>query len=147
MTAPKGRQHIYTSNTRGERAADWLTALVGSWRFIIVQNVIVVFWILVNVIGVFLLHWDPYPFILLNLLFSWQASNTGPVLQMTGNRSAAKDRQRDDLEAEEVAEDHQILLLLHTINAEQLDLLRKLSRTKGASRVQPTAHTDPPTGD
>jgi uncharacterized membrane protein len=96
------RAPIHENLTFGEKAAEQLAAFVGSWRFVIWQNVVVFAWIAFNLIGIYGLRWDPMPFILLNLVFSWQASNTGPILQLTSNRQAGKDRKRDDVEAKEV---------------------------------------------
>jgi uncharacterized membrane protein len=77
--------------TFGERIADKASAGIGSWRFLIVQTILVMAWVVLNIVG-FIKHWDPYPFILLNLLFSVQAAYTGPVLLLAGNRQAQKDR-------------------------------------------------------
>ena len=77
--------------TFGERIADKASAGIGSWRFLIIQTIAVAVWIVANVIGL-INHWDPFPFILLNLLFSVQAAYTGPVLLLAGNRQAQKDR-------------------------------------------------------
>lgn len=77
--------------TFGERLADSIAAGIGSWRFLIIQTLAVVAWVVFNVIGL-VNHWDPFPFILLNLLFSVQAAYTGPVLLLAGNRQAQKDR-------------------------------------------------------
>jgi uncharacterized membrane protein len=77
--------------TRGDRIADQVTAQLGSWRFIIVQSVMLVFWVALNVIG-WIHHWDPYPFILLNLALSFQAAYSAPIIMMSQNRQAAKDR-------------------------------------------------------
>jgi len=74
----------------GVRIADGVTGFMGSWRFIIVQTIIVVIWIVGNVILLF--HFDPYPFILLNLAFSTQAAYAAPLILLAGNRSAARDR-------------------------------------------------------
>jgi uncharacterized membrane protein len=80
----------------GERIADEVAARVGSWPFIILQTVGLALWILYNgYVAVRLLHgkgFDPYPFILLNLMLSFQAGYTGPVVMMSQNRQAAKDR-------------------------------------------------------
>ena len=75
----------------GERLADSIASGIGSWRFLIIQTVAVLCWVVFNVIGL-INHWDPFPFILLNLLFSVQAAYTGPVLLLAGNRQAQKDR-------------------------------------------------------
>jgi uncharacterized membrane protein len=77
--------------TLGQRIADGVASTMGSWRFIIIQTVIVVVWITGNVW--LLTHpFDPYPLILLNLLFSTQAAYAAPVIMMSQNRQAAKDR-------------------------------------------------------
>ena len=75
----------------GERLADQIAAGIGSWRFLIVQTIAVCTWVALNVVG-FINRWDPYPFVLLNLLFSVQAAYTGPVLLLAGNRQSQKDR-------------------------------------------------------
>lgn len=79
--------------SRGERAADRVSRTVGSWRFIGWQTVVVLAWIAVNVVGVFGLRWDPYPFIALNLVFSTQAAYAAPILQLASNRDT--DRMAD----------------------------------------------------
>lgn len=116
--AHPARAHIHETATIGERAADALAAFVGSWKFVIWQNVFVLVWILINVVAMFGFHADPYPFILLNLMFSWQASNTGPILQLASNRQAQRDRMRDDTEAAEVEQ-------LFQINQQQLTILEQ----------------------
>lgn len=77
--------------TFGERLADRIATAIGSWTFLIVQTIAVTTWVLVNIYG-WINRWDPFPFILLNLLFSVQAAYTGPVLLLAGNRQAQKDR-------------------------------------------------------
>lgn len=77
--------------TPGQRAAEWVASMVGSWRFIIVQSSIIAVWIILNVTGVFQ-TWDAYPFILLNLMLSLQAAYTAPMILMAQNRQAEKDR-------------------------------------------------------
>lgn len=75
----------------GQRVADWVAATVGSWRFIIIQSVLLVIWIVLNVTG-YVLQWDPYPFILLNLALSFQAAYTAPIIMMSQNRQSEVDR-------------------------------------------------------
>ena len=77
--------------TFGERLADGIASGIGSWTFLIVQTFLVSLWVTLNLVGL-IKHWDPFPFILLNLLFSVQAAYTGPVLLLAGNRQAQKDR-------------------------------------------------------
>src|SRR5262245_58491505 len=79
--------------TLGQRVADQVAAVVGSWPFIIVQSLLLFAWMTVNVyLAVreamqpgYLHAWDPYPFILLNLVLSFQAAYTGPVVMMAQN--------------------------------------------------------------
>ena len=78
--------------TRGQHFADTVTRLVGSWRFIIVQSTILLLWIAANVTA-WIAHWDPYPFILLNLALSFQAAYTAPFILMSQNREQEIDRQ------------------------------------------------------
>jgi hypothetical protein len=84
-------QRRYDQRTFGERLADQVTARFGSWTFIAAQSVVVVGWIMVNLVA-FLHKWDPYPFILLNLLFSTQAAYAAPLLLLSQNRQADRDR-------------------------------------------------------
>lgn len=93
MTAHRhpANQRRHDRRTRAERLADQVTGVFGSWRFIIVQTVAVVAWIGVNLIA-FARHWDPYPFILLNLLFSTQAAYAAPLILLSQNRQADTDR-------------------------------------------------------
>src|SRR5262249_74885 len=62
-----------THRTFGERAADAFAAAVGSWTFLIVQTVLLGAWVALN-LAAWTYHWDPYPFILLNLVLSFQAA-------------------------------------------------------------------------
>ncbi len=86
--------------TFGQRVADSVAKIVGSWPFIIGQSIIISIWMGVNAFLVYMkvmdpgyfAAWDPYPFILLNLVLSFQAAYTGPVVMMSQNRQAEKDR-------------------------------------------------------
>lgn len=77
--------------TAGDKVADWIANGMGSWNFLIWQTVIVAIWMMLNVVA-FMKHWDPYPFILLNLLFSTQAAYAAPLILMSQNRQTARDR-------------------------------------------------------
>ncbi len=79
--------------TLGQRAADKLTKWAGSWTFIISFIFIMVLWILANIYA-WIKAWDPYPFILLNLLLSCVAAIQAPIILMSQNRANQKDRQR-----------------------------------------------------
>ncbi|HLY35868.1 MAG TPA: DUF1003 domain-containing protein [Candidatus Limnocylindria bacterium] len=83
-------QVIYDEAPLGARIADAVTSFMGSWRFIIIQTLIVIMWVSGNVYLLF--HFDPYPFILLNLAFSTQAAYAAPLILLAGNRSAQRDR-------------------------------------------------------
>jgi uncharacterized membrane protein len=101
--------------TFGERIADAAASGIGSWRFLIIQTFAVLLWVTLNIIGL-VNHWDPFPFILLNLLFSVQAAYTGPVLLLAGNRQAQKDRLTLEHAAHEADKaDRQNVLILKAI--------------------------------
>jgi uncharacterized membrane protein len=65
---------------------------MGTARFIAYMTIFVLLWIVLNVIGLYGLRWDPYPFILLNLFFSTQASYAAPLILLAQNRQADRDR-------------------------------------------------------
>jgi uncharacterized membrane protein len=85
-------RHIEASSL-GQRLADTVAYGMGSWRFIIIQTIVVFVWMVVNFIG-YLKHWDPYPFILLNLIFSLQAAFAAPIIMMSQNRQNDRDREQ-----------------------------------------------------
>jgi uncharacterized membrane protein len=77
--------------TVGQKVADTVAATMGSWRFIIIQSAILIFWIAANLTA-WINHWDPYPFILLNLALSFQAAYAAPFIMMSQNRQQDIDR-------------------------------------------------------
>jgi len=81
----------------GEFMADKITNIVGSWKFIIFQSILLTIWIILNITA-WINHWDPYPFILLNLVLSFQAAYTAPVILMSENRQAERDRKKEALD-------------------------------------------------
>ena len=93
---------------------------MGSWSFIIIQSVLLIIWIVLNVI-VYLRHWDPYPFILLNLALSFQAAYAAPVIMMSQNRQASIDRGAAEADYGINAKAELEIELLH----QKLDLLRE----------------------
>jgi len=113
---PTARQHIHEPMTLGQRLADSVAASIGSWPFLIGQALFLFAWIVVNTAHLVAPHFDPPPYMGLNLMLSFQAAFTGPVLLIAANRAAAKDHARDEVEAQEVAQ-------LVTINRQQLALL------------------------
>ena len=88
---PVNQQH-FDDRDFGQRIADRLAAGMGSWTFLIVQTALMVIWIALNTFAVIFGRWDLYPFILLNLMLSLQATYAGPIVLLAGNRQSAKDR-------------------------------------------------------
>lgn len=86
---PVNRAH-HDDAPLGARVADRVTGFMGSWKFVIIQSIVVVVWVSGNVWLIF--HFDPFPFILLNLAFSTQAAYAAPLILLAGNRQALKDR-------------------------------------------------------
>ena len=87
--------HHKETATFGQRLADSVANGMGSWRFIIWQTVIVAIWMILNVIAI-IGKWDPYPYILLNLVFSTQAAYAAPIIMMAQNRQSDRDRTQAD---------------------------------------------------
>ncbi len=109
--------------SRGERVADRIATWVGSWTFIIAQTFILGLWIILNVIA-WTNHWDPYPFILLNLALSFQSAYAAPILMISQNRQAKLNERRNHL-------DLQINMLAEQETTEILRLLRLLCEHSG----------------
>jgi uncharacterized membrane protein len=85
-------EHIEVpSLSTGQRFADRVASTIGSWRFVIFQSTGIILWIVGNVLSG-ANSWDPYPFILLNLLLSFQAAYTAPAIMMSQNRQSEMDR-------------------------------------------------------
>jgi uncharacterized membrane protein len=104
----------------GERLADAVAAAVGSWRFIVIQSGLLAAWILGNAtIGAG--AWDPFPFILLNLLLSFQAAYTAPIIMMSQNRLSDVDRERALADYQVNLRAEAEIALLH----EKVDLMRE----------------------
>ena len=80
----------------GQRAADALAKQAGSWKFIFGFAVILALWMFINSIAFFVRNWDPYPFILLNLVLSCLAAIQAPVIMMSQNRQEQRDRLKAD---------------------------------------------------
>jgi len=108
----------------GQRLADAVAKGMGSWRFIIIQTMLVTIWMILNFIA-YVSHWDPYPFILLNLLFSTQAAYAAPIIMMAQNRQNERDRvqaQADfETNIEAKKEIEQLQMRLDSIETEKLD--------------------------
>lgn len=115
----------------GQRVADLVAVTVGSWRFIVLQSIAIAAWLIGNTyVGPS--AWDPYPFILLNLLLSFQAAYTAPVIMMSQNRQSARDRidARSDYEVNLRAEMQ--IMALHA----KLDATREQEWARIAEHMQ-----------
>jgi len=99
----------------GINLADGVASFVGSWTFIIWQTVILIIWGAVNILH--FSNFDPYPFILMNLLLSSQAAYATPMILMSSNRQAIKDREellkdlKVDQESKEILQSIMVLLI------------------------------------
>jgi len=128
--------------TVGQRIADKVASTVGSWPFIIIQSTILAAWLVLNSL-VLIYHWDPYPFILLNLMLSFQAAYAAPFVMMSQNRQSEKDRltaqndyQTDTKGEEEIRNimdhlEHQDKVLLQIIarmEEQHHDMLHRISQ-------------------
>jgi len=86
-----GAAKPHSDLTTGQKIADAVAAGMGSWPFIIIQSILLAIWIVINVTA-YMKHWDPYPFILLNLALSFQAAYAAPFIMMAQNRQQDIDR-------------------------------------------------------
>lgn len=106
--------------TTGQKTSDVIAKTVGSWKFIIIQSVCIIVWIIYNSIN----HdstWDPYPFILLNLMLSFQAAYTAPAIMMSQNRISEIDRQQANNDFEVNVKAELEIELLH----QKIDMMKE----------------------
>jgi uncharacterized membrane protein len=83
-------REIFDEASLGSRIADRVTGFLGSWTFIVIQTIVVGIWVVGNIYLIF--HFDPYPFIFLNLAFSTQAAYAAPLILLASNQASARDR-------------------------------------------------------
>jgi uncharacterized membrane protein len=93
-------KQLFEAAPLGARIADRVTGYMGSWRFIVIQTVIVAVWLAAN-IALLSRPFDPFPFILLNLAFSTQAAYAAPLILLASNRASVLDRLTLEHAAEE----------------------------------------------
>lgn len=106
--------------TVGQKASDWIAAKVGSWQFIISQSLLLTLWAILNVTA-WVQHWDPYPFILMNLVLSLQAAYTAPMIMMSQNRKADHDRIEAHIDYEvNLKAETEILVILENLEAQNV---------------------------
>jgi len=93
--------------------ADKVATFVGSWKFIIIQSIVLIIWMFLNVDHI--VNFDPYPFILMNLLLSSQAAYATPMILMSANRQAERDREQlnKDLAVDE--DTNEIIKAIHIL--------------------------------
>ncbi|MEO6916892.1 MAG: DUF1003 domain-containing protein [Chitinophagaceae bacterium] len=137
--------------TYGEKLADSVATFGGSWKFIIIFAIILVFWIILNSVALGAKAFDPYPYILMNLILSCVAALQAPVIMMSQNRRESKDRRRAEndylinLKSEiEIRNLHQKMDLsmidqfkhLCDIQAKQLSMLQQLDKKIDEVKLQ-----------
>lgn len=134
----------------GDRIADAVANGMGSWRFIIIQTCIVVMWMVANILLIPTVRFDPYPFILLNLLFSTQAAYAAPVIMMSQNRAAQRDKAAAEHQYEhqelELKENTELTRQIHEQAAQIATLVNaidKLLAVQGNSTTSQDAATPP----
>lgn len=133
-------KHKKETLTFGQRAADKIATFGGSWTFIISFFAILAIWIAFNVYTLRNKGFDPYPFILLNLILSCLASIQAPIIMMSQNRQEEKDRERaewdlkinEKAEAEirEISKKLTILMTQHQGLANKIDDVLKNEKTQ-----------------
>jgi len=97
LSVPKGapvRGSLYDADAFG-RFSEALARLLGTGKYLVGQTALVIVWIIINTVGI-IHHWDPYPFILLNLAFSTQAAYAAPLILLAQNRQDERDRANID---------------------------------------------------
>jgi uncharacterized membrane protein len=113
LAVPRGTPLVgarYDADAFG-RVAEATARFMGTGRFLVAQSILVVGWIVLNTVG-FIKHWDPYPFILLNLAFSTQAAYAAPLILLAQNRQDDRDRatvERDRETARRIQDDTEFL--------------------------------------
>jgi uncharacterized membrane protein len=128
----------------GERIADSVANLIGSWKFIIAQSVIFVIWVIANTIWLIEAYqFDPYPFILFNLFMSAEAAYASPLILMSQNRQAERDRHHAELDYEtNVAAKEEIETIMRELSRLEQD---KLDRIMAHLGIAPTPSRPAPT--
>src|SRR5580698_4847545 len=112
----------------GARIADIVANFIGSWRFIIIQSGIFVVWVIFNTIWLFTAwQFDPYPFILFNLFMSAEAAYASPLILMSQNRQAERDREQAQHDYDtNIAAKEEIETILKELGRLELEKLDKI---------------------
>ena len=124
----------------GQKLADKVANGMGSWTFIISQSIFVIFWMVLNFVA-WMGHWDVYPFILLNLLFSTQAAYAAPIIMMAQNRQNERDRiqaQKDyQTNTEAKIEIEALQQKLNSLEIEKLDKIIQMLQEMQSKDTKP----------
>lgn len=121
----------------GSRLADSVAKSMGSWGFIIIQTILVVLWMGLNLVG-FIYHWDVYPFILLNLVFSTQAAYAAPIIMMSQNRQNDRDRVQAQADYQTNTEAKlEIEALARKLNSLEVDKLDRIIKMLEEMKIHP----------
>jgi uncharacterized membrane protein len=138
--APIRRRHLHPANQVrhderifAQRAADATSGFLGSWRYIGLQTLVIIVWVLLNVTA-WVRHWDPYTFTLLNLIFSIQAAYASPLILLAQNRQAEHDR---DVAEHDFAVNQEALALLKQLVAGQHAIKQQQAETAGELPPRP----------
>jgi uncharacterized membrane protein len=113
LSVPRGapvRGSLYDADAFG-RFSEGLARFLGTGKYLFFQTVFVIFWLILNSVA-YIHHWDPYPYILLNLAFSTQAAYAAPLILLAQNRQDERDRaviERDRLVATRTQDDTEYL--------------------------------------
>jgi uncharacterized membrane protein len=105
LSVPRGSAGMgarYDADAFG-RFSEAIARFLGTGRFLVGQTLLVALWIVLNTVGLIIKHWDPYPFILLNLAFSTQAAYAAPLILLAQNRQDDRDRANIDRDREVAA--------------------------------------------
>lgn len=129
MRPSKSWHLTYLENSSmGARVADKVAAFIGSWQFIIIQSVLFLVWVVVNTLWLFAAYqFDPYPFILFNLFMSAEAAYSSPLILMSQNRQAERDRDQAQHDYEtNLAAKEEIETVLKELNRIEMEKLDKI---------------------
>ena len=151
LSVPRGapvRGSLYDADAFG-RFSEGLARFLGTGKYLFFQTVFVIFWVILNSVA-YIHHWDPYPYILLNLAFSTQAAYAAPLILLAQNRQDERDRaviERDRLVATRTQDDTEYLarelaavrLALNDMVTNQ-DLDESLARIAKLIADQPSGH-------
>jgi uncharacterized membrane protein len=121
----------------GSRLADSVAKGMGSWSFIIIQTILVALWMGLNLVG-WVYHWDVYPFILLNLVFSTQAAYAAPIIMMSQNRQNDRDRVQAQADYQtNIDAKLEIEALSKKLNSLEVDKLDKIIKMLDEMKLSP----------